>query len=317
MGRPQRVLLKYLGICLAEGFRESTDFAVLGGTMAVILGSDSSAADLLAKLAAGISTPWKGKVLTGSGMHAAASRDGLASTGYITSTVDAPPGMTVRGCVSLAVTATGKKKAAVTRHTEELLEWLELKSLENVPVETLTSHELQRTAMAIAMAGEPELLVVGCPVHESLHRKLAVFAEAGNAVVLLALSLGQIPAGAERIALCDSQGIRCIVRHSELASAALGGAEIKVSFYPSLPRKQLEKIEGIRNLINRNGYYSFSHEETTHAVTQLMHIARANSRAVVGLELLPLPPDTLIRMFEPSEAEEAPRSGLFDREEEL
>ncbi|MCD4706929.1 MAG: hypothetical protein K8S62_04240 [Candidatus Sabulitectum sp.] len=314
MKQPPKVLLKYLGVSLGKGLPLSIDFAVLAGTMAALLGDENSAAGTLAEYAAGFSSPPVGKVVTGIGMAPSTSREGRISTGYISADIDTPPGMTARGCINLAVAGSGKNRKETVQLTNQLLEWLDLKSLDGVPVEKLEPSEVQKTAMAIAMATSPELLVVECPVHDSLHAKLKTFSEAGNTVLFRASSLGQIPYGVERIALCDKNGISRTVRHSELAAMAVGGSEITVSFYPSIPRKQLEMIEGIKNLVHTDGVYRFTHTDTRYAITQLMLIARANSRAVVGLNLSPIPPDTLLKMFNPPDELQA-SVDLFGEEE--
>ncbi len=166
------------------------------------------------------------------------------------------------------------------------------------------------------MATNPKLLVVECPVHDSIHAKLKEFSQVGNAVLFSASSLGQIPYGVERIALCDIHGINRTVRHSELAAMSLGGSEISISFYPSIARKQLENIEGIKNLVHVNGFYKLSHANTIHAITQLMLMARANSRAVVELKLSPIPPSALLKMFNSIDIDEIPSpADLFHGEE--
>ncbi len=314
MKQPPKVLLKYLGVSLEKGLPLSIDFAVLAGTMAALLGDSDSAAEALASFAAGFSSPPVGKVVTGVNMSLSTSREGRAATGYISDNIEAPPGMTVKGCINLAVTGYGKSRNETARRTDELLEWLDLVSIAGVPVEKLESSEVQRTTLAIAMATSPELLIVDCPVHDSLHARLKTFSEVGNTVLFRASSLGQIPYGVERIALCDKNGISRIVRHSELAAMSLGGSEITVSFYPSIPRKQLEKIEGIKNLVHVGGLYKFTHADTVHAITKLMLMARANSRAVVELNLSPIPPAALLKMFNPPDESQIPID-LFGGEE--
>ncbi|MEA3267039.1 MAG: ATP-binding cassette domain-containing protein [Candidatus Fermentibacteria bacterium] len=314
MKQPPKVLLKYLGISLGKGLPLSIDFAVLAGAMAALLGEKDSAAYTLARYAAGFSSPPAGKVVTGAEMALATSRQGRSSTGYISDTIEAPPGMTVKGCISLAVTGFGKSRSEAADLTNELIDWLDLAPLKGTQVDQLESSEAQRTSMAIAMATNPKLLIVECPVHDSLHAKLKEFSEVGNTVLFRASSLGQIPYGVERIALCDKNGICRIVRHSELAAIALGGAEITVSFYPSLARKQLENIEGIKNLVHTNGLYKFTHADTVHAITKLMLTARANSRAVIELQLSPIPPGALLKMFSPPDELQVPVD-LFHGEE--
>lgn len=314
MNQPPKVLLKYLGVSLEKGLPLSIDFAVLAGTMAALLGDDDSAAKALAEYAAGSSSPPVGKVVTGVNMALSTSREGRTATGYISDHIEAPPGMTVRGCISLAVTGYGKSRKETAQLTDQLLEWLDLDSLAGTPVEELEPSEVQRTTLAIAMATSPELLIVDCPVHDSLHAKLKTFSEVGNTVLFRASSLGQIPYGVERIALCDENGISRIVRHSELAAMSTGGSEITVSFYPSIPRKQIESIEGIKNLVHTDGLYKFTHADTVHAITKLMLVARANSRAVVELNLSPIPPGTLLKMFNPPDESQIPVD-LFGGEE--
>jgi len=314
MKQPPRVLLKFLGVALEKGLPLSIDFAVLAGTMAALLGDDDSAAKALSLCAAGLMSPPVGKVVAGFDMSPATSREGRAATGYISDKLNAPPGMTVRGCINLAVTGNGKNRKETSELTDQLLSWLDLNTIAGAAVENLSSSEIQRTSLATAMASSPILLVVDCPVHDSLHAKLKTFSEVGNTVVFRASSLGQIPYGVERIALCDKNGISRIARHSELAAISLGGAEITVSFYPSLPRKQLENIEGIRNLVHTDGFYKFTHSDTIHAITQIMLTARANSRAVVELRLAPIPPGTLLKMFDPPDGSPSPVD-LFGGEE--
>lgn len=314
MDNPPKVLLKFLGVSAGEDGSVSTDLAVLGGTMAVLLGDEDSVAGRLARYAAGLESPRKGKVLAGKGMWPASSREGRSATGYITDHLDAPPGMTARGCVNLAVTAVIKDRNRAAGETGEIISWLNLETVANIPLEELKMPEIQRTAMAVCMATSPELLVVDCPVHDSLHPRLKTFSKAGKAVLIRASSLGEIPFGVERIALCNENAIVRVVRHSELLSRAMGGAEITVSFYPSLPRTQIETISGIKNLIHRNGKYSFTHGETTYAVTQLMNLARANSRAVIELHIKRMPPSALIKLFE-GEKEKQGSANLFNEEE--
>ncbi|MCK5133102.1 MAG: ATP-binding cassette domain-containing protein [Candidatus Sabulitectum sp.] len=314
MNQPPKVLLKYLGVSLEKGLPLSIDFAVLAGTMAALLGDDDSAAKALAEYAAGSSSPPVGKVVTGVNMALSTSREGRTATGYISDHIEAPPGMTVRGCISLAVTGYGKSRKETAQLTDQLLDWLDLNSLAGTPVEELEPSEVQRTTLAIAMATSPELLIVDCPVHDSLHSKLKTFSGVGNTVLFRASSLGQIPYGVERIALCDENGISRIVRHSELAAMSTGGSEITVSFYPSIPRRQIESIEGIKNLVHTDGLYKFTHADTVHAITKLMLVARANSRAVVELNLSPIPPGTLLKMFNPPDESQIPVD-LFGGEE--
>ncbi len=314
MEGPPEVLLKFLGVAAAVEGAVSTDLAVLGGTIAVLLGEESSVAGELAACAAGIRSPREGKVLVGRRMLEASTKEGRRASGFVAHTLEAPPGMTPRGCVNLAVTAVVKNRNSATEKTREILEWLDLQTVANVPLEELNSPEIQRTSMAVCMATSPELLVVDSPIHESLHSRLKTFARAGNAVLIRTSSLGEIPEGVERIALCDSSGIVRVVSRSELRGRAMGGAEISVSFCPSLPRQQLETIPGIKNLLHRNGLYKFTHGETAFAVTQLMNLARANSRAVIELHISSMPPSALIRLFEGDRGRTS-HEGLFTGED--
>ena len=316
MESPPKVLLKFLGVSPEKDSTVSSDMAVLGGTMAALLGDEDSAAKRLIRFAAGFESPRKGKVLVGSGMSPAASREGKSATGFITGSVDAPPGMTVAGCIKLAVAATVKDRKKAAGKTGEILAWLDLESFSGVPVEELEEPEIQRASMALSMATSPELLIVDCPLHDSLHSRLKTFSKAGNAVLIKASSLGEIPLGVERIALCNAGGLVRVVRHSELLERAIGGAEIVVSFYPSLPRTQIETIKGVKNLLHRNGKYSFTHTETTYAVAQLMNLARANSRAVVELHISRMPPSALIRLFHGERAKNTSKD-LFTSEEDF
>ena len=137
MKQPPKVLLKYLGISLGKDLPLSIDFAVLAGAMAALLGEKDSAAHTLARYAAGFSSPPAGKVVTGAEMALATSRQGRSSTGYISDTIEAPPGMTVKGCISLAVTGFGKSRSEAAHLTNELIGWLDLASLTGTQVDKL------------------------------------------------------------------------------------------------------------------------------------------------------------------------------------
>ncbi len=314
MTRQPKVLLKFLGISLDETKPVSIDFAVLCGAMAALLGNEKSAAKTLAEYAAGFKSPPVGKVVTGRSMASATSPEGKRSSGFISSKITAPPDMTVRGCISLAVTAQGNDNAKSKSRTNELINWLQLEDAQQSQIKDLTIPETQRCSMAIAMASNPELLIVDCPVHYSLFDKLKTFSEAGNTVLFRASSLGEIPPGVERIALCNENGICVTVRHSELAELTIGGAEISASFYPSLPREQLESIAGIRNLMHKDGKFRFTHADTSYAILQLVHIARANSRAIVDLNLSSIPPEVLIKLLSTANTP-PPQTDLFGQKE--
>lgn len=314
MARQPKVLLKFLGISLDETKAVSIDFAVLCGAMAALLGNEESAAKTLAEFAAGFKSPPVGKVVTGRSMATATSPEGKRSSGFISSKITAPPDMTVRGCISLAVTAQGNDNAKSKSITNELTNWLQLEDVQHSQIQNLSIPETQRCSMAIAMASNPELLIVDCPVHYSLFDKLKTFSEGGNTVLFRASSLGEIPPGVERIALCNENGICVTVRHSELAELTIGGAEISASFYPSLPREQLESIKGIRNLMHKEGKFKFTHSDTSFAILQLVHIARANSRVIVDLNLSSIPPSVLISLLV-NAATPPPPADLFGQAE--
>ncbi len=314
MTRQPKVLLKFLGISLDETKPVSIDFAVLCGAMAALLGNEKSAAKTLAEYAAGFKSPPVGKVVTGRNMAPSTSPEGKRSSGFISSSIAAPPDMTIKGCINLAVTAQGNDKAKSKSITDQLINWLQLEDIQQSRIKDLSIPATQRCSMAIAMTSNPELLVVDCPVHYSLFDKLKTFSEAGNTVLFRASSLGEIPPGVERIALCNENGICVTVRHSELAELTIGGAEISASFYPSLPREQLESIEGIRNLMHNEGKFKFSHADTSYAILQLVHIARANSRVIVDLNLSPIPPEVLIKLLNPDNTV-PPKIDLFGQAE--
>ncbi len=314
MEHPPAVLLKFLGVSPAEGTAGSSDLAVLGGTITVLLGDETSAAGKLARYAAGLESPRKGKVLAGSGMAPATSREGRAATGYITDRIEAPPGMTPRGCVNLAVTASGKNRSSAGKNTGEILAWLDLETVSNLPLEELSQPEIQEPQWQSAWLPHQSFWWWTARFTTPSIPKLKTYASAGNAVLIRTSSLGEIPSGVERIALCNKNGILRVVRHSELLSRAVGGAEVSVAFYPSLPRTQIETINGVKNLLHKDGKYRFTHSETTYAVTQLMNLARANSRAVIELHISRMPPAALLKLFE-QEKEKPETGGLFKEEE--
>lgn len=303
-----------LGVSSMPGRQPGLDFVVLGGSMAAVLGETGSSAVALGEFAAGLRSPVAGRVLVGRMgglMTAATSREGRSKTVLIPPDPCVPPEMTPGGMISLAASASGAKRGEARERTAELLKWLGLTGHADMPSARLSGEHRRLAFLGAALASAPSFLVVVCPVHECLLDPLTDFAThgTGKGALFVASRLGEIPAGTEMIALCDDAGVRAIVRHSQLLETVRGGAEIKVAFYPVLPRKIMEQIPGIRDLSHRDGYYVFNHSDTAYALVQLSNTARANARSIAHLSVAPPSPAALLAGFMPER--EVPQPDLF------
>ncbi len=283
--------------------------------MAALLGEKESAAPALAQMAAGLRAPVSGRVLVGrmGGLMAStSSREGRTKVAMIPGAPVLPEGMTPGGIISLSASASGARRGEARKRTDELLGWLGMTKRGDTPSARLTEDERRLAFLGATLASGPSFLVVECPIHETMIEPLNGFAThgPGRGVLFLASRVGEIPQGTDMIALCDGSGVKAVIRHSQLLDTVKGGAEIRVAFYPVLPRKIMEQIPGIRGLINRDGCYFFNHEDTTYALVHVCNIARANARTVAHLSLAPPTPSALLAAFLPGKENLQP--DLFD-----
>lgn len=306
-----RALLEILGAAVRPNRIPGLDFAVLGGSMAALLGEQGSAATPLGEVAAGLRSPVAGKALVGrigGLMTSVTSREGRAKVAIIPSDPRIPPEMTPGGIVSLAASASGSRRGEAKERTAELLKWLGISDQADTPSARLSEEQRRLAFLGAALASVPSFLVVACPVHECLIEPLTDFAThgTGRGALFTASRLGEIPQGTEMIALCDDGGIRAVVRHTQLLETVRGGAEIQVAFYPVLPRKIMEQIPGIRDLVHRDGCYFFNHSDTAYALVQVSNTARANARSIAHLSVAPPSPSALLATFLPGREEPPP-----------
>jgi ABC-type uncharacterized transport system ATPase subunit len=309
-----RALLEMLGVASVPGGQPGLDFVLLGGSMAAVLGETGSAAVALGEFAAGLRSPVAGRVLVGRMgglMTATSSREGRSKIVLIPPEPCVPPEMTPGGMISLAASASGSKRSEARERTTELLKWLGLAGHADMPSARLSGEHRRLAFLGAALASVPSFIVVVCPVHECLVEPLTDFAThgTGKGALFVASRLGEIPPGTEMIALCDEAGVRAVVRHSQLLETVRGGSEIKVAFYPVLPRKIMEQIPGIRDLAHRDGYYVFNHADTAYALVQLSNTARANARSIAHLSVAPPSPAALLATFMPDR--DVPPPDLF------
>jgi ABC-type Na+ transport system ATPase subunit NatA len=310
-GDSSRALLEILGVAVLPGNPAGLDFVVLGGSMAALLGERSSGAEALGEVAAGVRSPVTGKALVGRMggiMSSTSSREGRSRVALIPRNPEIPPDMTPGGIITLAASASGARRGEARDRAAELMGWLGMAGMAETPCGVLAEEQRRLAFLGASLASVPSFLVVSCPVHECLLEPLTDFAThgPGRGVLFTASRLGEIPPGTEMIALCDESGIRASVRHSQLLEAVRGGAEIQVSFYPVLPRKVMEQIPGVRDLVHRDGYYFFNHSDTAYALVQVCNTARANARSIAYLSVAPPSPSALLASFLPP-GEEPPQ----------
>lgn len=309
-----RALLEILGVSVLPGRTPGIDFVVLGGSMAALLGEKKSSVPALAEMAAGLRAPVTGRVLVGAMgglMTSTSSREGRGRVAMVPANPCVPGAMTPGGMMSLAASAHGARRGESRERTDELLSWLGIQRHKDTPFLKLAEGVGRLAFLGATLASDPSFLVVECPVHEGMIQPLSNFAGHGpkRGVLFVASRVGEIPPGTEMIGLCDEAGVKGTIRHSQLLETVRGRAEIRVAFYPVLPRKVMEQLPGITGLVHRDGIYSFNHHDTAYALVQICNFARANARSLAHLSVAPPTPSALLSLFSPGR--EKPPPDLF------
>lgn len=281
------VLLSTDELRIRDGSREPMDLALLAGSMLVLLGGPDTVARDLCRVLAGRRPPVSGRVLLGDGE----AQLGESGTGgrveYVPDDFTCPPGMTLRQHLELAAAASGHRGKRAGEMIPQVLDWCSLEDLSDSKVSSLPPDTRYMAAFAAACLSIPSVLVLQGPCPLELHPLLEEFCRGDGAVVVSVRELGSIPQAADRIALCDGNEVRRIVRFGELASAAAALMRLRVRFFPALPRAVMESLPGARDIVAVNGGFEFFHGGLSAAVTNLVNLARANSRQIAGLEVRP------------------------------
>ncbi len=286
---------------------EPLDLAVLAGSMIVLLGNDETIAPDLALILAGRRAPASGIVRLGDDDLDVRSHNARGRVEYVSCDFSCPPGMTVSGHLSLASAAAGYSKKDTRDVLSQLYTWCSLENCTDEKVNELSPDDRYLTAFAAACLPIPDVFVLQGPFPEKLHPLLEDICQGGCAVIASLPEVHCIPQSTDRIAICDSDDVRQIVRLGELSDACYHLMRLQVRFFPVLPRAVMESLPGARNVLAIHGGYEFLHTGLSTAVTNLVNLARANSRQITGLEVKPPSNSELMEYFtvddEPGEAD--------------
>lgn len=279
------------------------DIAVLAGSMLVLLGGPDTIAPGLASMVAGADNPVSGRVLLGENLIDVRSREGRKLVRMVSS----PPGsqgkLTVAGHMGLSAAAAGLSRRESGDIISHLASWSGLDRLMDRPVEELDRDDRYILGFASACLPMPMVMVLQGPIPTRMHHLLSDLCDNGCAILVSVTGVAHVPRNAERVALCSPTGIPIILRLQELTDACTVLRRISVRFLPALPRVVMESLSGARDFLAIDGGYSFHHGNLSTAVTNLVNLARANSRTIVGLEMIPPPLDVILDHFAP-EADE-------------
>ncbi len=292
---------------ITEKSNEPLELAVLAGSMIVLLGDDETIAPDLALVLAGRKAPASGMIHLGDDNLDIKSHNARGRVEYVSCAFSCPRGMTVSGHLSLASAAAGYSRKDTREVLSQLCSWCSLEECMDEEVNELSPGERYLTAFAAACLPIPDVFVLQGPFPEILHPLLEDLCQGGCAVIASLPGIHCIPQSTERIAICDSDDVRQIVRLQELSDACSVLMRLHVKFFPVLPRAVMESLPGARNVLAIHGGYEFRHPGLSAAVSNLVNLARANSRQIVGLEVKPPSNSELVEYFtaddEPGEAD--------------
>jgi ABC-type branched-subunit amino acid transport system ATPase component len=292
---------------LTDNSKVPLELAVLAGSMTVLLGDDETVAPDSALILAGKKPAISGTIHLGEDNLDNRSHSARGRIEYIPRDFSCPDGMTVSGYLSLAAAAAGYSRKNSADILSQLYTWCSLDKNADEDVNLLTQDKRYMTAFAAACLSVPDVLVLQGPFPEELHPLIEDLCQNGCAVIASLPGIQYIPQFTERIALCDSYDIRKIVRFQELSDACSVLMKLHVRFFPPLPRVVMESLPGAKDIVAIQGGFEFHHTGLSAAVTNLVNLARANSRQIAGLEVRPPSNSRLIDFFttddEPGEAD--------------
>ncbi|NOQ23517.1 MAG: hypothetical protein GQ565_12840 [Candidatus Aegiribacteria sp.] len=276
---------------------EPLELAVLAGSMIVLLGDDKTIAPNLALVLAGRKPPASGKIHLGDDNLDIKSNNARGRVEYVSRDFSCPEGMTVSGHLSLAAAAAGYSRKDTREILSQLYSWCSLERCMNEEVNELSPDNRYLAAFAAACLPIPDVFVLQGPFPDKLHPLLEDLCQGGCAVIASLPEIQCIPQTTERIAVCDSDDVRQIVRLQELSDACSNLMRLRVRFFPALPRAVMESLPGAKNILAIDGGYEFHHPGLSAAVTNLVNLGRANSRQIAGLEVKPPSNSELVEYF--------------------
>jgi hypothetical protein len=224
-----------------------------------------------------------------------------------------PADVTLVQYLTMAAAAAGHRSRKTGEILHQLMVWCSLERHAEEEVAGLPEDIRYMAAFAAACLPVPGVTVLQGPFPVELHPLLDDIIQGGAAVIASLPSLDHMPQFADRIALCDGRDVRRIVRFGELAEACSSLMRLRVKFFPALPRAVMESLPGARDVVAVRGGYEFLHRSLGVAVTNLVNLARANSRQIAGMEVRPPSNSELVDHF--TVTEDTGEADLFCRED--
>ncbi len=291
------VQLSTKDLFITEKSTESLELAVLAGSMMVLLGDEQTVAPDLALVLAGRKSPSSGRIYPGDSDLDIHSHSARGRVEYVSKDFSCPEGMTVSGYLSLAAAAAGYKRKETGEILSQLCSWTSLEYCRDEEVTMLSFDDRYLTAFAAACLPVPDVFILQGPFPDRLHPLLENLCQGECAVIASLPEIQYIPEMTNRIAVCDADNVVKIVRLQELSDACSILKRLCVRFFPILPRQVMESLPGAREVVAIPGGYEFFHPELSAAVTNLVNLARANSRQIAGLEVKPPSIAELVEYF--------------------
>jgi hypothetical protein len=156
----------------------------------------------------------------------------------------------------------------------------------HLPAGELNSDTRYSVAFAAACLPVPLVLALQGPVPDSVYPLIGDLCRGGSAVVVSVPGLQYLPPGTDRVALCDGREVRKILRFQDFSDICSRMMKLRVRFIPALPRGVMESLPGAGDVVSIPGGYEFTYGVLSSTITNLVNLARANSRQIAGLEVV-------------------------------
>lgn len=282
---------------ITDNSKVPLDLAVLAGSITVLLGDDETIASDLALILAGQKPPVSGRIHLGDDNLSIYNHSARGRIQYVSCNFSCPDRMTVSGHLSLAAAAAGYTRKETSKILSQLYTWCSFENYVDEEVNELSPDNRDLVAFAAACLSVPDVFVLQGPFSENLHPLLEDLCQGGCSVIASLPGIQYIPQSADRIAVCDSHDVRKIVRLQELSDACSILMRLHVKFFPALPRVVMESLPGAKDIVAIQGGYEFYHAGLSAAVSNLVNLARANSRQIIELEVRPPSNAELVEFF--------------------
>ncbi len=304
------VRLRLRNLLLNRNSTEPVEFAVLSSSVFVLLGDSTTIAPQLARVIARYGKASSGSILVGKNQIEAANTSTNNSIGFVPFRNEFPSGITVREYLAMTTAFTGLNRKERSENIIQTLRWCSLKDSADTPVADMPDEERYMVSFASVITREPEILVLQGPFPRRLYPLIETLAASDYSVIASLPDVKHIPQGTERIAICGRDDISAIVTPRRLSDAEAELQCIHVSFLPALPRNVIDNMAGVRSVTGTEDGYIISHSSIASAIISLVNMARANSRTITNLELLPPAVSDLYEYFKTTNRER--EENLFD-----